>query len=66
MASIEGGRVFWFPSGAFRLPDGSDAPERVTDDVMSYEVDGELRLSNSIGTLGQADITFEPEGGQRG
>ncbi len=66
MASIEGGRVFWFPTAAFRLPAGSDAPERVTDDVMSYEVYGELHLSNSIGTLGQAEISYEPEGDQRG
>lgn len=66
MASIEGGRVFWFPTGAFRLPDGPDAPERVTEDVMSYEVNGELHLSNSIGTLGQAEITYEPESDQRG
>lgn len=44
MATISGGSVFWFPTG-------SEDYVRVTEDVMSYEIDGELRLSQSFGTI---------------
>jgi hypothetical protein len=52
MAQISGGKVWW-------MPIGSEDLVRVTDDVMSYEPDGELRLSESIGTLDSIGLTEE-------
>lgn len=59
MATLEGGNVFWFPLG-------SKDHVSVTNEVMSYEVDGELRLAEPIGTLARTEITFEPEDEGRG
>lgn len=53
MAQISGGgKAWWFPIG-------SEDHVRVTDEVMSYEVDGELRLSESIGTVSSVGLTEE-------
>jgi hypothetical protein len=38
------GKVWWFPIG-------SEDHVRLTEDVMSYEHDGELRLAGSIGEV---------------
>lgn len=38
---VGGGRAWWFPHGA-------EDRVRVTDEVMSYEIDGELRLAESF------------------
>jgi hypothetical protein len=52
MAQISGGKVWW-------MPIGSEDLVRVTDDVMSYEIDGELRLSTSLGTVKSIGLTEE-------
>lgn len=56
---VGGGRAWWFPLG-------SEDHVRVTDDVMSYEVDGELRLAKpflfskiEFGTQDTADCREE-------
>jgi hypothetical protein len=38
---VGGGRAWWFPLGA-------EDQVRVTEEVMSYEIDGELRLAESF------------------
>ena len=55
MAIFEGGAGWW-------LPRKSDDHVQVTEGVMSYEVDGELRLAESIGTLDRADLTSNADG----
>lgn len=53
---IGGGQAWWFPIR-------SHDHVRVTEGVMSYEVDGGLRLADSIGTVAADGIVWptEPE-----
>jgi hypothetical protein len=43
VAEISGGAVWWLPVGA-------DDHVQVSDTVMSYEIDGELRLAEAMAT----------------
>jgi hypothetical protein len=48
-----GGRAWWFPVG-------SEDHVPVTKDVMSYEIDGELRLAESFG-FSKIEFGSDPE-----
>lgn len=46
---IEGGKVWWFPVEA-------EDHVQVTDDVISYEVGGELRLAEPMGGIASVEL----------
>lgn len=53
---LTGGKAWWFPIG-------SEDHVRLTEDVMSYELDGELRLAKSMGAIERIELAIEDRHG---